>query len=119
MDNMCGNLVAGDETTRAAAWEAIFMDVDRVRELLAAAPKDKLAEVLTVGQAWAGSPAWTITRTAKAVRECTGLTIVEDDFKQYLAAFLYSVALAGGIDVQGLAPNPRMVELLSSGSTAG
>ena len=57
--------------------------------------------MLSTGLLWEGG-GWTTARAATRLYELTGVALVNDQLQDYLLGFLFSVALAGGVDVPSL-----------------
>ena len=51
---------------------------------------------------WTGE-GWNTTKAAKAVRSLTGVALVSSKFSDYLRAFLYSLSLQAGVEIQCVA----------------
>ena len=60
-----------------------------------------IPEVLKAGLAWNGA-GWTTTRAAVSLRALTSVALVSTDVEDYRDSFLYSLALAAGVEVQSL-----------------
>ena len=58
-----------------------------------------ITEVLAVAERWTGE-GWNTTKAAKAVRSLTGVALVSSKFSDYLGAFLYSLSLQAGVEIQ-------------------
>ena len=98
------------------------MNEKHVREFLGEPLEpEKVVDILTRSQQWAGTT-WGTTRAARGVHALTGLAMVAGDVAEYLAAFLYSLALAKDVDLpswssqRGLATLPLPYKL--AGETA-
>ena len=92
-------LVHGDEGAKNQAWETFYYDETNVKQALGKLSKENWNEVVAAGLQWAGSPAWPATRVARVVYQLTGHTTMGVEHKEYLNSFLWSLALAAGLDM--------------------
>ena len=95
---MWDNLLSVDEQLHAQAWSDLFLNEPLVQKLLSEADPQQLTAIITAGPAWQGG-GWDTTKAAVTVRKLTQVALVESEFKNYLMPFLYSLALAGNLEV--------------------
>ena len=95
---MWDNLLSVDEQLHAQAWSDLFLNEPLVKKLLSEADPQQLTAIITAGPAWQGG-GWDTTKAAVTVRKLTQVALVESEFKNYLMPFLYSLALAGNLEV--------------------
>ena len=94
-------LTAIDDVESAAAWSAFFLNESAVVEFLRSTPPTIVSATLAAGAPWAGA-GWDTTKSAKAVRTLTNIAMVTNEVKDYLHAFLFSLALVTNVDVLDL-----------------
>ena len=87
-----------DENERNKAWLEFFYNEDAVMKVLA---EDRIQDILTAGHAWNGH-GWTTTRAAVSLRALTNVAMVSNEVNDYRDSFLYSLALAAGVEIPAL-----------------
>ena len=90
-----------DEQAFESCWESFFLNEEATVQFLAETPKDGVVATVTRGQAWRGT-GWNTTRCAVQVRSLTNIAMVSSNVVDYLNSFLYSLALAAGVEVHQL-----------------
>ena len=100
------DLTSFDKQVAAEAWKIFFFNEAAVTEFLKSTPPEKVDAVLSAGASWDGT-GWDTTKAAKAVRALTGLAMVTTRFQEYLMAFLFSLALCAGLEIQALELSDR------------
>ena len=92
-------LVSEDDMERNTAWGEFLYNEEAVVSILREGCP--IPEVLKAGLAWNGA-GWTTTRAAVSLRALTSVALVSTDVEDYRDSFLYSLALAAGVEVQSL-----------------
>ena len=90
-----------DQETLNRAWSTFFLDPDLVLEFLATSSPEAVQDIISCGDRWDGG-GWDTTKAAKRVRALTGLALVSSNLRDYLNAFVFSLALAAGVAVPSL-----------------
>ena len=81
------------------AWKKFFYDVLQVQQVLAEASSPAaMKELITSGLQWTGG-GWTTTSASRRLYELTGVALVSHEFADYLGGFLFSLALATGVEI--------------------
>ena len=93
------------------AWKEFLFNVDLVRSVTVEVGKDDglKARILAAGQQWAGG-GWTTGRAATALYTVSGVSLVSANFNDYLNAYLFSLCLYWGMEVQQLSLGDRAAE---------
>ena len=98
MATWCEKLLCDDENERNKAWLEFFYNEDAVMKVLA---EDRIQDILTAGHAWNGH-GWTTTRAAVSLRALNNVAMVSNEVNDYRDSFLYSLALAAGVEIPAL-----------------
>ena len=98
-----------DEDAATNAWSQFSLNEQAVLEFLCGTPPERVWNVLESGLQWNGK-GWGTTRCALAIRQLTGFSLVQSTVEEYMKAFLYSVALAAGVDVPRVDLSPAAAE---------
>ena len=106
-------LLAIDEAVANQAWGAFLFNQSAAVQVLKTTPPEQLQQVLVAGGNWGGA-GWNTTKAAKKVKELTGVAMVTTNFKEYLHSFLYSLALAAGVEVEALDLTEKSAEVAFS-----
>jgi hypothetical protein len=99
-----------DENDLDKAWAEFFLNEEAVVSLLRDSSPTEVHQVLVTGEAWTGT-SWDTTKCAMKVRSLKGVAMVEPDVKNYLHAFLYSLALAGSVSIATLDLSEQAAEV--------
>ena len=83
------------------AWKDFLYNVDHVRLLGDAISTDSALALIGGGAKWSGS-GWTTSSASKRLHELTQVPLVTADFKQYINAWLYCLALVWNVEVAEL-----------------
>jgi hypothetical protein len=102
-------LTSIEEANFGQAWSTFFLNETHVRAVLLMGP-DRVVAVCAAGLHWDGA-GWGSTRCATRVRQLTGVALVSDTAKDYIEAFVYSLALAAGVDVPQAKLSPQAGEV--------
>ena len=94
-------LTALDEGESTAAWAAFFLNEVAVVQFFRESQPSSVSAVLSAGSQWSGA-GWDTTKCAKTVRTLTGVAMVTNELKDYLHAFLFSLALVANLDLPSL-----------------
>ena len=79
-------------------WKEFLMNVEQVRSLGEIGDRQAVRSLLMAGRSWNGS-GWNTGKASRQLHPLTTVPLVSGTFGQYLNAFLYSLALWFGIDV--------------------
>ena len=74
------------------------MNVEQVRSLVEIGDRQAAGSLLMAGRNWNGS-GWNTGKASRQLHQLTSVPLVGGTFGHYLDAFLYSLALWFGIDV--------------------
>ena len=91
------------------AWEGFFMNPSQVRALGEIPDRHAAGELLQAGRTWNGA-GWNTGKASRELHRLTGVPLVSGMFSHYMGAFLYSLALWFGIDVDTLDLSERAAE---------
>ena len=90
-------------------WKEFFMNVDQVRSLGEIGDRQAAGSLLMAGRNWNGS-GWNTGKASRQLHQLTSVPLVSGTFGHYLDAFLYSLALWFGIDVDTMDLSERAAE---------
>ena len=80
-------------------WRKFFYDVRQVQQVLAEASSPAaMKDLINSGLQWTGG-GWTTTSASRRLYELTGVALVSHEFADYLGGFLFSLALATGVEI--------------------
>ena len=94
-------LVNPSDPSFPQSWANLFFNVEQVRLLIAESDPSLLTEILSAGLSCDGV-GWNTAKATARLYELTRVTLVIDTLQVYLLSFLFSVALAGGVEVPSL-----------------
>ena len=83
------------------AWKSFLYNVEQVRLLGDAVSQEAALALIGGGAKWSGS-GWTTSSASKRLHELTQVPLVTADFKQYVNAWLYCLALLWNVEVAEL-----------------
>ena len=90
-----------EDQAYGSAWKEFFLNFNLVRHLLDTGDANLIEEVCTAGLQWDGQ-GWSTARATAKLYELTKVALVSDDINEYKLSFLFSLALAGKVEVPTL-----------------
>jgi hypothetical protein len=92
------DLQSEDENIFNQAWGQFFLSTDLVRRFLRASTVEDVHATLNAGYRWAGY-GWNTTKAAVETRKLSGVVLVSAKLQDYSHAFLFSIALTKGVEI--------------------
>ena len=94
-------LIAVEQEGYYEAWQALFLNPEKVRSLGELSKKNAAGALLATGRSWAGT-GWNTGKVTKELHRITGVPLVSGTFAHYMGAFLFSLAMWFGLEIDSL-----------------
>ena len=100
-ESLIKNLCNVETEEGRTAWNTFFCEVDLVRRVTFVISAEQASKVLEEGSKWQGEGLNT-SKASRRLYEACGVPLVTVDFRHCKEAFLFSLALTWGIEIQTL-----------------
>jgi hypothetical protein len=102
-------LIAVDQDGYNEAWQTLFLNPAKVRSLGDLSDKNAAGALLAAGRTWTGT-GWNTGKASKELHRITGVPLVSGTFAHYMGAFLFSLAMWFGLEIDSLDLSERAAE---------
>ena len=109
-ESYVNQLLKAEEPEGIRAWAEFFMNVPLARKFLTQIPKEVATACLNQGLKWSGQ-GWSTSRASRKVYELTGVPLVSSRVEEYRDAFLFALAMALEVEIQGIDLGDRASEV--------
>ena len=93
--------MSAEEAVYNKAWAKFFLNETLVTQFLKETKPEVVQATLACGYTWSGA-SWNTTRASKELKRLTGVSLVSARLDEYSHAFLFSLALVKGLEVDKL-----------------